>query len=128
MGDPITLEEFIKEPVKYAGRSDELNAWSERSFKQQMQDIYGEAHRLIRFYREDKEKLPGQWDVFDMFCSMTCLDSTTTRGERETLRIAEWELYNFVFGDNVFRNDEQSVMRWFNQWMYDLNYSALAEG
>ena len=124
----MTLEEFIEKPVVYTGRNDELDAWGERSFKQQMQDIYGEAYRLIKFYREDKDKLSGQWDVHDTFCAMTCLDPATTHGERETLRIAEWELYDFVFGDNVFRNDEKSVMRWFNQWMYDVNYSALAEG
>lgn len=124
----MKLEEFIEQPVAYAGRSEELDAWSERSFKQQMQDIYGEAFRLIKFYREDKEKLPAQWDVLDTFCAMTCLDPATTRGERETLRIAEWELYDFVFGDNVFQNDDESVMRWFNQWMYDVNYAAIAEG
>lgn len=124
----MTLDEFMAKPIAYSGRDEELDAWGERSFEQQMQDVYGEAHRLIRYRQEGSDKIANQWKVLDTFCAMTCLDPSTTRGEQETLRIAEWELYDFVFGENAFRNDEKSVMRWFDQWMYDVNYSAIAEG
>lgn len=124
----MRMQEFLESPVVYSGRQDELELWSERSFKQQMQDIYGEAHRLVKYHREGSEKLSAQWDVFDMFCSMTLLDPSTTKGERDTLRLAEWELYDYVFGDNTFRNTDETVMRWFNQWIFDVNYSALAIG
>ncbi len=124
----MTLDEFVNRPLVYEGRADELDSWSERSFKQQMQDIYGEAHRFIKFHREGSDRLSDQWDVLDAFCMMTYLDPSTTCGERETLKLAEWELYDYVFGDNVFRNNDESIMRWFNQWIYDVNYAVLAEG
>lgn len=124
----MTLEEFLDRPLVYSGRTEELEAWGQRSFKQQMQDIYGEAYRFIKFSQEHSDKLESQWGVLDNFCIMTFLDPSTTKGERETLQLAEWELYDYVFGDNSFRNDENSIMRWFNQWMYDVNYAALAEG
>ena len=75
-----------------------------------------------------KEKVAKQWEVFDLFCSMTYLAPTTTKGERETLKLAQWELYDYVFGKNDFRNSSESVMRWFNQWIFDINYAAISEG
>jgi hypothetical protein len=93
-----------------------------------MQDIYGEAFRVIKFYSTGNTELKKQWDVFDMFCNMTYLAPRTTAGERETLKIAAWEIYDYVFGKNEFKNDSKTAMRWFNQWIFDVNYSALSEG
>lgn len=61
-------------------------------------------------------------------CAMAYLSPRVTKGEKDTLRLAEWKLYDYVFEDNTFRNDSASVMRWFNQWVFDVNYAALAEG
>ncbi len=124
----MKLEEFLARPIPSSAQHDDLDLWNSRSFKQQMQDVYGEAARLIKFHRESSGKLESQWQVFDSFCIKTYLDPKTTDGERETLKLAEWELYDFVFGDNVFRNTDESVMRWFSQWVFDVNYAALSEG
>lgn len=124
----MTLDEFMSQTPEYHGREDELELWAQRSFKQQMQDVYGEAYRLVKYSQEGSSKLSAQWDVFDGFCAMTYLSPNITKGEKDTLRLAEWELYDYVFGDNTFKNDSASVMRWFNQWMFNVNYAALAEG
>ncbi len=124
----MTLDEFLSHPVANNCSDEELALWASRSFKEQMQDIYGEAARLIKYHRESKEKVAKQWEVFDLFCSMTYLAPTTTKGERETLKLAQWELYDYVFGKNDFRNSSESVMRWFNQWIFDINYAAISEG
>lgn len=124
----MTLDEFMSQTPEYHGREDELELWAQRSFKQQMQDIYGEAYRLVKYSQESSDKLLSQWDVLDEFCAMTYLSPRTTKGEKDTLRLAEWELYDYVFGDNAFGNSSTSVMRWFNQWMFNVNYAALAEG
>lgn len=124
----MTLDEFMAQTPEYHGREDELGLWAQRSFKQQMQDVYGEAYRLVKYSQEDSDKLSVQWDVLDEFCAMTYLSPRTTKGEKDTLRLAEWELYDYVFGNNTFGNNSTSVMRWFNQWMFDVNYAVLAEG
>ncbi len=124
----MRLDDFLARPIVYTGRQDELELWGQRSFKQQMQDIFGEASRLVKQHREADDGLSSQWDVFDGFCTMTYLSPATTEGEKETLMMAEWELYDYVFGDNSFRNTDESVMRWFNQWVFDVNYAAIAEG
>lgn len=115
-------------PVVCGEDPDELELWASRSFKQQMQDIYGEANRLVKYNRDDREKVACQWDVFDRFCIMTYSSEDVTEGERDTLKLAEWELYDYVFGSNEFKNDDITVMRWFNQWVFDVNYALIAEG
>lgn len=124
----MTLDEFMAQTPEYHGREDELELWVQRSFKQQMQDVYGEAYRLVKYSQESSDKLSAQWGVLDEFCAMTYLSPRTTKGEKDTLRLAEWELYDYVFGNNTFGNNSTSVMRWFNQWMFDVNYAVLAEG
>lgn len=124
----MKLNDFLTRPIAYTGRQDELELWGQRSFKQQMQDVFGEASRLVKQHKEADSGLSSQWDVFDRFCTMTYLSPAITDGEKETLMMAEWELYDYVFGDNSFRNTDESVMRWFNQWVFDVNYAAIAEG
>lgn len=124
----MTLDEFVARPVTGSCDEDELALWDAHSFKEQMQDVYGEAARLLKYYKEDASKLDAQWEVFDRFCKMTYLAPSTTQGERTTLKIAQWELYDYIFGENEFRNDDASVMRWFNQWIFDVNYAAISEG
>lgn len=127
MGFAMNLDEFMARPIHYSGRKGELELWANRTFKQQMQDIYGEAARLIKQHLENNDCIDAQWDVLDLFCTMTYLSPSNTPEKIETLKLAEWELYDFVFGENVFHNTSESVMRWFNQWVFDINYSAITE-
>ena len=40
-------------------------------------------------------------------------------------KVAEWELFDYCLWDNQFQNDSVSVMKWFDQWCYDINYDLL---
>lgn len=49
-------------------------------------------------------------------------------GQKWELRAAEWELYDFFFWNNYFRNSIDTVSKWFDERRFAINYDLLKEG
>ncbi|MBR5376218.1 MAG: hypothetical protein IK139_02955 [Lachnospiraceae bacterium] len=53
-------------------------------------------------------------------------DPKASEGIKWELKIAEWELYDFVLWDNLFRNTRKSVTLWFDEWCYSTNFEEVS--
>jgi len=40
------------------------------------------------------------------------------------LKVEEFGFGDFLFGSNSFGFDERSAMKWFDEWVYDINYDT----
>ena len=100
--------------------------WTDRTFFSQMNDVWGEANKAVESSSEGRtDKLIRQLKVFSDICSIIYMNPNITDGAKFELREAEWELYDFCLWDNELHNTPKSVMRWFDQWLYDINYDLL---
>ena len=106
--------------------SQEISDWHERTFFSQMNDVWGEANKAVEISSEGRtNKLIRQLKVFSEICSIIYMNPNITDGAKYELREAEWEIYDFCLWNNELHNTPESVMKWFDQWLYDINYDLL---
>lgn len=130
----MSYEDFVSLPTNVDDVSESIClSWYERNFLSQMMDIWGEADKTMAAYnkwKNDKndqnyEAIKSHINVLDKYCRVIYSDRSKSEGKKYELKVAEWELLDFIFWDNLFENDEKSVMKWFNQFCYDINYDLL---
>ncbi len=103
------------------------------SLYRQLMDVWGEANHSMDIWKDyNKRRKKGRYqdllwqlDAFHKVCCIVYSNPNVNIYAKKTLRIAEWELYDFTLWDNEFRNNAKSVMRWFDQWCYSINYDLL---
>ncbi len=136
----IDYDEFIKD-LKYDLKDytfDEqtISFWKSRNFYTQMMDVWGEVDKARNYYikwknanTEDKEKrfsaLLKSLKFVRECLAIVKENNNFTEPVKQTFRIAEWELYDFFFWDNLFGNTSETVTRWFDQWCYNINLDLL---
>lgn len=98
-----------------------------RTFYHRMMDIWGEVDQSRRAWLawerdrtpEKLASLEKHMESVNRACYLIYNDEAQTPAMKSSLRIAEWELYDFFFWDNAFHNTAETVTRWFDQWCYD---------
>jgi len=111
--------------------SEMIKTWSTRNFFSQMMDVWGEVDKLPELYEKYKNTenfsaFIKQLEMVSKLCRIVRNCPECTIGEKEELKMAEWELYDFYEGDNTFNNtDGRAAAKWFDQWCYDINYDLL---
>jgi hypothetical protein len=124
----LDLENYISLPIeKPSWDSASLNELMSRHFYLQMMDVWGEADRLVRYHSTSCiDTIDNQVKNFHNICSTIHYNENIEEGVKWELKIAQWELLDFCIWDNVFYNDSNSVMKWFDQWQYDINYDLIS--
>lgn len=74
-----------------------------------------------------RASLERQLEAVDRICYRIYNDDTVPDTRKRTLRIAEWELWDFCLWGNTFHNTAETATRWFDQWRYDYNSELLVE-
>ncbi len=136
----IDYDEFIKDSKydlkEYTFDEQTISFWKSRNFYTQMMDVWGEVDKARNYYikwknanTEDKEKRFSAL-LKSLIFVRECLaivkeNNNFTEPVKQTFRIAEWELYDFFFWDNLFGNTSETVTRWFDQWCYNINLDLL---
>lgn len=123
----IPYEEFIKTYPNINNNDKEtIQVWNNRhkfTFIQQMSDVWGEADKCVNLKNNgESSKLEKQIIVFINTVDAVLTDPKLSKGAREELRSAEWELLDYCIWDNEWKNNDNTAMEWFNQWMFDYNY------
>ena len=122
----LTLNEFTDMQRIPVCSSETLEFWQGRSFYVQMMDIWGQASSVIKEYENDNaEAVKHELSNFSNLCCIIYANQNISEGAKWELNIAEWELMDFCLWDNEWNNDAVSVMKWFDQWCYDINYDLL---
>ncbi len=119
---------MAKEDILTKEEEDMIAIWNTRSFMSQMIDVWGEVDKLSDFSKSksDIDKLIKQIKLVSKLCRVVRNCPNNTDGEKYDIKMAEWELYDYYFGDNIFNNDSpEMAANWFNQWCYDINYDLL---
>ena len=107
--DPVSLTELM-----------------DRNFLLQMMDVWGEADKVIKTHeKSNTEEIIKQLSNFHDVCNIIYLNENIDDNVKWELKVAEWELFDYCLWDNLFKNDSVSVMKWFDQWCYDINYDLL---
>ena len=123
----MTLEDFIAkshDEPKWDPVS--LSELMNRNLLLQLMDIWGEANKVIQAYiKSNTEDVQKQLSNFHDVCSIIYLNNKIDENIKWELKVAEWEMYDFCLWDNRFHNDTTSVMKWFDQWCYDINHDLL---
>ena len=97
-----------------------------RNFILLMMDVWGEANKVIEIFQtKNTEAILKQLSNFHDVCNIIYLNDDIDDEVKWELKVAEWEIYDYCLWDNEFQNDSSSIMRWFNQWCYDVNYDIM---
>ena len=103
-----------------------LTELMDRNFLLQMMDVWGEAEKVIKsFEKSNNDDVIKQLSNFHDVCNIIYLNENIDDNVKWELKVAEWELFDYCLWDNLFHNDSVSVMKWFDQWCYDINYDLL---
>jgi len=102
--------------------------WDVRPFESHMSDVWGEANRIIKYHIQWKQeqtsashdKLISQINLFHDLCSMIYANATIIDDGKFELKIAQWELYDYVLWENSLNNNDKNVMRWYDQWVFSI--------
>ena len=105
-----------------------ISRWQKRNFYSQMMDVWGEVDKTVeRFNRTHKvdDDLIKKCEFIHKIISVVRNCPGVNIDRKITLRIAEWELYDYMLWGNSWDNTEESIMNWFDQWCYEINYDLL---
>lgn len=112
-----------------AGDAETAALWNSHSCESRLADVWATADDLLSCYEacqgSDETKLCQYAQRMDSLISMICADESRGPRFRESIREAQWEVFNFVFGDNSFGHSGRSSMQWFDQFMYDINFDLV---
>jgi hypothetical protein len=125
----VTLDDFVIQPTE-APKWDaiSLDELMNRNLLLQMMDIWGEADKAVQAYlSSNTEATVKQLSNFHDVCNIIYSNPSIDNDTKWELKVAEWELYDFCLWDNSFHNDSSSVMKWFDQWCYDINHDLLID-
>ena len=123
----ITLDDFIGQAHdKPKWEPDSLAELMDRNLMLQLMDIWGEANKAVDAHKKNNiddviKQLSNLHDV----CNIIYLNKNIDENVKWELKVAQWELLDYCLWDNLFQNDSVSVMKWFDQWCYDINYALL---
>jgi hypothetical protein len=112
------------DPQDLAGRLESANT---RDVHLCLVDLWGEADRLVRAAGEDPRGEDARRQLESVCKALYVVENhaQTTPGLLYETRAAEAILFDFLFGDNVFRVDARSAMSWFAQWYKGYNFRTL---
>ena len=120
----ISLSDYLNQNFSNANFDSEyINEWNSRSFFAQMLDAWGEMNYTLQsFENNDSEEtiLQHLKSLHDV-CCLFYNNPNNFDGEKESLKIAEWEFNNFVTG----KTKDRSCIKWFNQWNNDINFDLV---
>lgn len=129
----ISLEEFIKkDPEKPDIDPEIIKSRQQKHLHRQLLDVWGEVDSSLALYDKWKKKKASKEDVISQLeCVHNCCytiysDPKATDGIKWELKVAEWELYDFILWDNLFRNTRKSVTLWFDEWCYNTNFQEVS--
>lgn len=100
-----------------------IDDWNKKSFFSQMLDTWGEMNYTLQTFENNENEnsinrhLASLHDVFCLFYN----NPNNYEGEKESLKIAEWEFINYVTG----KSNDKSCIKWFNQWNNDINFDLV---
>jgi hypothetical protein len=121
----LSLDEFIVQPQDSPKWDlDSLNELMSRDFVFQMMDVWGEANKAIQIHQTNNTEaiLKQLLNLHDV-CNIVYFNDNIHNDVKWELKVAEWEIFDYCLWDNEFQNDSDSVMKWFDQWCYDVNFA-----
>ena len=125
---PISLKDFIsKDPDIPDIAPDILQGRHKNHLHRQLLDVWGEVDASMSLYdrwkknKISKEDLMSQLECVHNCCYTIYSDPKASDGIKWELKVAEWELYDFMLWDNLFKNSKKSVTLWFDEWCYNTN-------
>lgn len=96
----------------------------------QLLDVWGEVDSSLSLYdkwkkgQADRTDLEKQLECVHNCCFVIYSDEKASKGIKWELKVAEWELYDFILWDNRFNNNRKTVTIWFDEWCYDTTYTG----
>lgn len=130
--NPVPLEQFLKNDFTKPNIDDRIiEGRHKNSLHRQLLDVWGEVDGVMSLYDKWKKKKASLEDVISQLeCVHNCCytiysDPKATDGIKWELKVAEWELYDFILWDNTFKNNRKSVTLWFDEWCYNTNFDSL---
>ena len=119
----IGLKEFIENESERPEINREiLEARHKNDVHRQLMDVWGEVDASLALYdkwkkgKATKEDVISQLECVHNCCYTIYSDDKDSDGIKWELKVAEWELYDFVLWDNEFNNSRKTVTCWFDEW------------
>ena len=128
-----SFEEFCNSYNEKRFSDEDIKNLKNENFYYQMLDVYGEDERAKHLWKKyqdidnsDLRKLlEKQLQLISKLCFVVYFDPAIEVAYKESLRLAEWELYDFYLWDNEFNNTVDTVETWFRQWCYQFNFDLI---
>ena len=119
------LNEFVNmDPVKPQIDEAILAARHSKNLHRQLLDVWGEVDVAMALYDKWKkgkatlDDVKSQLECVHKCCYTVYSDTKANKWAIWELKVAEWELYDFILWDNEFHNTRKSVTLWFDEWCY----------
>ena len=107
-----------------------IEARQKHSLHRQLLDVWGEVDSAMNLYDKCRKNKASIDDVKDQLecvhnsCYTIYSNPKATEGTKWELKVAEWELYDFILWDNTWNNTRKTVTGWFDEWCYIANPEA----
>ena len=95
---------------------DRVLSWFQMPIGKQMYNIGSEVGRAIKWKNKDNEqrKLNFTIKAIELF-GLTKMDTKNSK-RFEELNFYEQELLDYIVGENIYQNNDESIMKIYNQW------------
>lgn len=124
------FKQFAKSEVDLSDfDKDYIIDWNNRTFFAQMLDAWGEMNYTHQCYKDylanpnssTKNNMISHANKMHDVCNLIVKNPNVYKEEADTLRFAEWQFYNYIFG----YSKDDSCIKWFNQWCFDANLNLV---
>ncbi len=97
----ISLSDYIEQDFSIENfDSSYIEEWNKRSFFAQMMDAWGEMNYTLQSFKnnEAEESILAHLNSLHDVCCLFYNNPNNLDGEKESLKIAEWEFNNYITG------------------------------
>lgn len=91
--------------------------WWKMSIGEQIGNVGSEVARAIR--RKNKNDILGAQEFCIHAIEMLCYTKQDPKNvhRRKELSYAQEEILDYVLGENLYQNDDQSIMKWYDAFL-----------
>ena len=125
-----SYKEYVDGKPSFPANLDRIDNWCKIDYHRQMIDLWGEVNKIVGYLKEDEidyEAVSQKFNTLHELCLTLYQepDVIISQGLKYELKEAEWELHDFIWGENLFRNNVNTIAKWWNQWMFSSNLKEL---
>ena len=116
-----SMDDYLSQPYEIDATKTEKNKY------RLMMDVFGEADRAIKMEGSSTEDIKLQLKTLHDVCNEVYSNKFMDNQLKHELRKKEWKLNHFLLEHEIYEDDKNDIVAWFDYWCYGIDLERLID-